>query len=95
MFNKGGRGIHRRDRLDEGFDDGEGISERRWGRDECSQHSGSDLRDRRSRNEVWVVRAGHDIVFDDGDDRIKRKRVREKRWWGVTFHSHSKWNLHF
>ena len=34
-------------------------------------------------------------MFDDGCDHIKRKRVREKRWWGVTSYSHLKQTLHF
>ena len=29
-------------------------------------------------------------MFDDGDDHIKRERIREKRWWGVAFYNHSK-----
>ena len=34
-------------------------------------------------------------MFDGGDDGVKRKRIREKRWWGVTFYNHSKQTLHF
>ena len=34
-------------------------------------------------------------MFDGGDDCVKRKRVREKRWWGVGFYNYSKRTLHF
>ena len=34
-------------------------------------------------------------MFDDVDDWVKRKRVREKRWWGIAFYNHSKQTLHF
>ena len=42
-----------------------------------------------------MVRAGHGIVFDGGDDCIKEKRGGEETQWGVTFYNYSKQTLHF
>ena len=83
------------DRSDGGFDNGESISDRGWGRDRSSWYSGGDQGDRWGEDEVWVVRAGHDIEFERDDGGKEEKRVREKRQWGVAFYNHSKQTLYF
>ena len=41
------------------------------------------------------MRSIGEVGFDECGDCIERKRVREKRQWGVTFYSYSKQTLHF